>query len=403
MTMMKHLSVAVLALLTAVITSCTEDPIIKYADNGIPDAESNIVTVTTTVSLDGGTRALDTNGKRTFAVGDDVAVVYKNIYGKNVKAVSGVLTADNITDGGKSATFTLVLINPDSTQNVTYIYPATMANSDGTVNYEALNAQDGTLATLSAKLDYCSGPGEWVDNNKLPKADLESNLAIGLFALKNSDGSSTITSEMKTVIICDDTNAYTVKPNGDTFGSDVIYVAMKPVTNGAPLNIIASDGTNFYCQNTISRAYPAGGFIELPMEMEDATRESIKTTVEEDTTDPVFEGDNIIVRGKFAEAGSGTYINWNPNGDNHNMMYISSKNGEKIQKVDIHFHGNSKFFAGLTHSTYGIVKCANLNENGYILNVNSRELTITSNSDLSSNDEKVTIDRVDVYYINAPQ
>lgn len=401
MTTMKYLSVAVLALLTAVVTGCTEDPIIKYADSGIPDAVINLVTVTTTVSIDGGTRALDANGKRTFAAGDEIAVIYKNIYGKAVKAVSEVLTGDNIIADGKVATCTFTLINPDNTQNVTYVYPATMANSDGTVNYEALNTQDGTLASISAKLDYCSESVAWEDYN-LPKVNLKSNLVIGVFTLKNGDGSSTITSGLKTVIICDDTNAYTVKPNSGTLGSDVIYVAMKPVTTGAPLNILASDGINYYCQNTTSRAFPAGGFIDLPMEMADATKETINTTVEEDTTDPVFEGTNITVSGKFAEAGLGTYLNWNPNSDNHNHLYISSKNGKKIQKVDIHFYGDSKFHAGLTHSTFGIVKCADLNENGYILNVNSNNVTITSNADLSDKDEKVTVDRVDVYYIDSP-
>ena len=152
---MRFLSMAALALVGAMMTGCTnDDNIIDELQQ--PASKNNVVTMTTTVSLDGGaatTRALTSGGVKTFAVGEQIALVYQNTNSETVKAVSVALESTDITDGGKSATFTFELTDPNKEQNVTYIYPAAMAKADGSVNYDALASQDGTLGHLQHSLE----------------------------------------------------------------------------------------------------------------------------------------------------------------------------------------------------------------------------------------------------------
>jgi hypothetical protein len=204
---------AALALVGAVMTGCTND------DNFIdepqqPENKNNVVTMTTTVSLDGGsttTRALTSGGVKTFATGETMALVYKNTSSETVKAVSVALIDGDITNAGKSATFTFELTNPDRTQDVTYIYPAAMVNADGSVNYDALSTQDGTLATLSSSLDLATKTAAW-NAGSLPAATLENQLAILAITLKDNatPTANDITSTITGVTLSDGTNNYSV-------------------------------------------------------------------------------------------------------------------------------------------------------------------------------------------------
>ncbi|MBR0050241.1 MAG: hypothetical protein IJP74_13165 [Prevotella sp.] len=84
----------------------------------------------------------------TFSARQQVAVIYKNTSGQTVKVLTDALTAEDISNEGKSATINVTINDADKTQPLTYIYPATMANDDGTVNYGTFNftAQSGTEA-----------------------------------------------------------------------------------------------------------------------------------------------------------------------------------------------------------------------------------------------------------------
>ena len=153
---MKYLSMAALALMGAVMTSCSSsDDLTENPQQ--PENKDIVETLTASLSWN-STRALTPEGVKTFSEGDKIAVVYTNTSGTKVKAESVALTTDDITDG-TSANFTVTLTNADKTKNVTYIYPAAMAKSDGTVNYDALASQDGTLESLAQNLDYCEFSG----------------------------------------------------------------------------------------------------------------------------------------------------------------------------------------------------------------------------------------------------
>ena len=235
------------------MTGCTnDDNIIDEPQQ--PENKSNVVTMTTTVSLDGGaatTRALTAGGVKTFAAGETMALVYKNTSSATVKVVSTALTDGDITNEGKSATFTFELTDPNTSQDVTYIYPAAMANDEGTVNYDALATQDGTLATLSSSLDLATYSAAW-NGTALPSATLVNQLAILALTLKNSDGSSDITSSTTGLSISDGTNSYAVTPSS----LSTIYVAIQP-TSSASIEVTATDGTTDYKKSLTGKTYAA--------------------------------------------------------------------------------------------------------------------------------------------------
>ena len=257
----KFLSMAALALVGAMMTGCTND------DNIIDEPQQpakNVVTLTTTVSLDGGaqTRALTAGGVKTFAVGEQIALVYKNTSDATVKAVSTALTASDIASGGKSATFTFELTDPDRSENVTYIYPAAMAKADGTVNYDALSAQDGTLATLSSTLDLATYSAAW-NGTALPAATLENQLAILALTLKNSTGSSDITSSITGLTLSDGTKTYNVMREAV---AGPIYVAIYP-TADATIMVTATDGTKNYTKTLTGKTYAKGNGYSVSWKM----------------------------------------------------------------------------------------------------------------------------------------
>ena len=71
----KFLSMAALALVGAMMTGCSSDDDILQPEN-----KTNVVTLTATVGFDDGvaaTRAVTGTGVKTFGVGDQMAVIYK--------------------------------------------------------------------------------------------------------------------------------------------------------------------------------------------------------------------------------------------------------------------------------------------------------------------------------------
>ncbi len=233
-----------------------------------PEKKDHVVTLTTTVGLDGGsqTRALTTEGVKTFAVGDKIAIVYlNNTSGTKVKAESDALTSTDLINGGQSAKFTFELTNPDKTKDVTYIYPASMAKDDGEVNYAALNSQDGTLTTISSSLDLATKTAAW-NGTDLPSATLENQLAILEIKLNNSEGSSEITSTITGMTISDGTNSYTVNRSA---AAGPIYVAIRPTTS-ASIALTANDGTSYYTKSLTNKTYEVNNIYPVTWKMEKA-------------------------------------------------------------------------------------------------------------------------------------
>lgn len=241
----KFLSMAALALVGALMTGCSSDDDILQPEN-----KTNVVTLTATVGFDSGTgtRALTAAGVKTFADGDQMAVIYKNTSNETVKAV-GTLTSGA---GSASGTFTFTLTNPSKKGDVTYIYPAAMAGTTG-VDYSKLNSQSsGTLTDLGSKYDLAMKIGTW-KSGALPSLTLNNKLAILAINLNNSTGTSDITGDITDMTISDGTNTYTVSHSA---AAGPIYVAIRP-TSSATIYVTATDGTNEYGKTLSGKTYAA--------------------------------------------------------------------------------------------------------------------------------------------------
>ena len=261
---MRFLSVVALAFVGAVMTGCSndDDSAIDKSQQ-LENTSKKVVTMTTSVALDAGAtmRALTGEGVKTFAVGEQMAIVYSNGSGM-LKAVSLPLKADDIKDAGTSASFTFDLETPDKSINVTYIYPASMARADGSINYDALATQDGTLASLASNLDLATYEGEWLGEN-LPSCTLENQLAILALTLKDSDGANEITGNVTDVTVKADEDTYTVTRSA---AAGPIYVAIKPI---ASKNVVVTTtgGSKDYVKLLTEKTYASGNGYNLSWRM----------------------------------------------------------------------------------------------------------------------------------------
>jgi len=277
-TMKNFLSMAALALMGAMMTGCSSDD--NFDNPQQPENKSNIVTLTTTVGFGGsaGTRALTETGVKTFAVGDQIAVIYKNTSDQTVTATSTALTTGDITNEGKNANFTVTLTNPKASEAVRYIYPAAMlaatvatdaaVNADANVKYGALATQDGTLTNLASKLDLAIFDGSLTSEAALPaSATLENQLAILAITLKDDAATPTeITSSITSLTIGDGTNKYSVTRSA---AAGPIYVAIRPVAS-ANIKIYASDGSKYYNKNLTGKTYAADNGYSVSWKMPEA-------------------------------------------------------------------------------------------------------------------------------------
>lgn len=249
----RFLSMAALLVVGAIMTGCSNEDNIDNPQQ--PANIDNVVTLTATVSLDGGaaTRAIDgTTGAKTFESTNKIAVFYQNESGNIQKAVSGDLT---LSADDTKATFTVTLTSPATGGKVRYIYPASMAKDldatplvypttdaaidDATINYTGLfSSQNGNLTNLGINYDLAVFDGSLSGTDLPASVTLTNPLAICKFTL--TDGSSAITSDVTSLTISDGTNAYAVTPSG----LDAIYVAMKPATG--KIAFTAATGSKTY-------------------------------------------------------------------------------------------------------------------------------------------------------------
>ena len=292
-TMKKFLSMAALAMVGAVMTGCSsEDNVIDQAQTA---TKNNVVTQTVTVGFDeqAATRALaiDYDAKtltKTFAEGNQIAVVYENTSDKLVKETVTIAAGD-ISTNGKSAKFTVTMTNPKASGTLKYIYPAAMAGATD-VDYTKLNTQNGTLASLAANLDLAVFEGTLTAEKALPaSATLENKLAILALTIKdNATTPNDITSTITGMNIIAGTNSYTITGK-DADGH--IYAAIQP-TSGANISYFATDGAKNYTKSLTGKTYAANNIYNLGLKMTDASEVSLEG-VSENATINVSNGKTI--------------------------------------------------------------------------------------------------------------
>ena len=267
--MKKFLSMAALAMVGAVMTGCSsEDNVIDQTQTA---TKNNVVTQTVTIGFDeqAATRALaiDYDAKtltKTFAEGDQIAVIYENTSDELVKATVTIAAGD-ISTNGKSATFTVTMTNPKASGTLKYIYPAAMAGATD-VDYTKLNSQDGTLASLASNLDLAVFDGTLTAASELPaSASLENKLAILALKIKNSADESDITSTITGMTLSDGTNSYSITGKD---GDGHIYAAIQPTT---AFSCFATTSTGNYTKAVTGKTYVANNIYNLGLRMTDAS------------------------------------------------------------------------------------------------------------------------------------
>lgn len=260
------LSMAALAFVGAMMTGCSSEDLTAETPQS---AKTGTVVMKTTISLseNASTRALTEAGVKTFAVGDQIAVIYKNTAGETVKAESAALEATDLINTQK-AKFSVALTDPEPSTAVRYIYPASMAaddvsattpDNDATIKWTNLSMQDGTLATLANDLDLAVFDGTLTAQAVLPPATLANPLTIGKFIIKNSATDGDITNTITKLTIGDGTNTYTVNPST----LSTIYVAMKPVSSDKTISVTASDGTDNFTKSVTGNALAASNIYDI--------------------------------------------------------------------------------------------------------------------------------------------
>ncbi len=232
------------------------------------------ITLTTTINLGGeedeDSKALSALGVKTFAVGEQVAVIYAGTYDSYTgKVVSAALKAEDIYDNGKKARITVALPSEgdQKAQNggmFRMIYPASMAadgdptviHGDGNLKLSALGTQDGTLLSLANNLDLCvyDGNFETINNTAaFPSSiSLTNRLAICEFNVfvDGVDKTDTITE----LTFANGANTYTINRAAS---AGPIYVAVQPVTSG-DIVITASDSNKAYSKTVSGKTLLAG-------------------------------------------------------------------------------------------------------------------------------------------------
>ncbi len=273
--MMTLLSMIALAIVGTTMIGCSnkEYDIEQPEQPEQPVDAENVITLTTTINLpDTDTKALDIDYgnkilSKTFAVGEKVALIYKKTNVTSDKVIY-TLTEGDITNGGKTATLTFTVSNPNYEEAVTYVYPAVITGGEykASVDYTRLNAQDGTLASIASDLDLATFTGPW-DGVNLPSANLTNELAIIAYTLKDEDGTNSLNNIITGMTISDGTNTYVVNREA---AEGPIYVAIRP-TSGAAINYTATDGTYYYTKSVTDKTYEASQFYQLGLRMKQSS------------------------------------------------------------------------------------------------------------------------------------
>lgn len=309
----RFLSMATLALVGAVMTSCSNED--DSVSNQQSENNSNVVTLTATVGFGGSTRALTSAGAKTFADGDEIAVIYKNTSGETKKAVGTIASGV----GSSSATFTVTLTDPNKDAAIRYIYPEAISKSyipptakiddNGTVNFGRLDIQKGQLATLGNNLDLCTFDADNWSSGTLPTGTLANQLTILAIKLKKGDDVTSTITQM-TINACG--RFYNIEGH-DSDGH--IYVAIRPCCDY--FTVSATDGSKYYYKHFANKVYSKNTCIQATWNMadefwsRDETAENVLIGVSSFTLDNItwtgaraVEGDCFLPAGTF-EAPSG--------------------------------------------------------------------------------------------------
>ena len=234
---------AAVLLAGAVMAACSgsEDMTSDNAAEPQKPAQQGVVELSGTIGGKGNlTRTIASDGKGSWAVGDQFAIYYQTTSGHS----TAVATINSVNDNG-AANFKVSLYYPKTGEsNVTLIYPASAHNGNGGIKANALAEQDGTLATISERFDIetaTTGLNVEDQADKPAKATLNSDVQmqpqVCLYTLNLKKNANTNLSATK-LEISDGTHSYTVNPTGGT-PANSFTVALLPAS-GADFTFAAT-------------------------------------------------------------------------------------------------------------------------------------------------------------------
>lgn len=356
MRQIRHLlTMAALAVMGAMMAGCsTEDNII--ADPQQPAGSTGPLTLTTTVTLGDGakTRALTEGGVKTFAIGDKIAVKYTYDTGIDKTELSAPLEETDISNEGKTATFTVTLTEtPDAGCDVRYVYPAAMGE-DWSRDNMIQNDQDGTLTTLASKFDYCEGSGTMggtAPNFVLPTGvTLKNQLTLAKFTV--SDGNSDITSGVTQLMIEDGTHGYVVNR---TAAAGPVWVAMYPIASTQKIKVTAIKGTEFYQSADITgKTLAKNNYYDIAV----TTHQIYMSSVSDDLKQPLtFEAKEDDTKVKFTLAPCVKQpVEYSTDGGTTWATYTSETEISLASARDkVMFRGNNAAYGdGINNSTFSV-------------------------------------------------
>ncbi len=291
------LNIAALVLAGALTTGCAD----QLNDPQQPQDGGKTVTLTTTVGLEGATKALTAGGVKTFAAGETIAVFYTNESSNLVKATY-TFTADDLIDGGRRAKITVDATHPKAGGAMKYIYPASMANDDGTVNYAALATQDGTLTSLANNFDLAVYDGTLTGDAALPSGvTLSNQLCILELTVKNASGNP-VNGDVTKLSVFDGTNVYKISRSA---AAGPIYVALRPIGSDKTIHFCASNGTTNYRKSVSGKTLERNNIYPVNL----STTETTGTALEFLTGDYTAQDGDVlsgILQGEYKISTAGT-------------------------------------------------------------------------------------------------
>ena len=278
-----------------------------------------------------------------FVAGQQVAVFYKNTSGQTAKVLSNALTASDISNEGKSATINVTIDDADKTQPVTYIYPATMANDDGTLNTGALSAQNGTLD--EDIINCCTATGAW-DGNALPSLKLTSPFAIFKFTTKSKTGEygSLQNTDVTKLTVTTGGQNYVITPASAT---STLYAAL-PAVSSQTVTFTATDGSNLYAASKASVSFDAAKYYQSTVKMGKVIEvfEDDDPILEDFTRNPSYKYLHIGLEQAYAIArqlstqNTGATVAVVYNNENRDVTYALSSDASATART---LRGNSLF------------------------------------------------------------
>ena len=257
-------------LLAAGATACSNDNEI-FADDQPQQPEAKPQIITVYFGGEGQTKAVDADGHKTITVGEHMSVLY-NYQAANDFSRKADAEVIDVDATGKVATISVTLTGADDNAQFAIVYPSTYCMYGGGHNYiynntnlmtYKLGTQNGTLATLSANLDYCKAEGTLNGTDLPANITMVNQFSICKFTLQDASDNSDITSATTSFQITAGTHEYSITRSA---AAGPIYVAMLPET-AAAFSFTATDGANAYKKNVTSATLAAGRIYASTLKM----------------------------------------------------------------------------------------------------------------------------------------